>query len=186
MIALIAHHLLPIHSAPSLWPLCSWSIPCLLQPQGLHSCCSSCLELSSLYITDNHAAHSLSSPGFLFKCHLLGPPYFFFFLKIFFFLMWTIFKVFIELVTILLLFYALGFFSLQGLWDLISPTRDQTCAPYIGRQSLNHWTTREIPGPPYFDIAPCHPSSYGWLLITLIAPCHHILYEYISCLPHYK
>ena len=29
--------------------------------------------------------------------------------------------------------------------DLISPTRNQTRTPYIGRQSLNHWTTREVP-----------------------------------------
>ena len=26
------------------------------------------------------------------------------------------------------------------------PTREQTCVPCIGRQSLNHWTTREVPG----------------------------------------
>ena len=24
-------------------------------------------------------------------------------------------------------------------------TRDSTCIPYIGRQSLNHWTAREVP-----------------------------------------
>ena len=30
-----------------------------------------------------------------------------------------------------------------GLWDLSSPTRDQTCVPCIGRWILNHWTTRE-------------------------------------------
>ena len=29
--------------------------------------------------------------------------------------------------------------------DLSSPTRDRTCIPYIGRQSLTHWTTREVP-----------------------------------------
>ena len=29
------------------------------------------------------------------------------------------------------------------MWDLRSPTRDWTCAPCIGRRSLNHWTTRE-------------------------------------------
>ena len=26
-----------------------------------------------------------------------------------------------------------------------SLTRDQPCTPCIGRQSLNHWTTREVP-----------------------------------------
>ena len=60
-----------------------------------------------------------------------------------FFLMWTIFKVFIEFVTILLLFYVLVFWQ-RGMWDLSSPTRDQTRIPFIGRWSLNHWTTREV------------------------------------------
>ena len=27
-----------------------------------------------------------------------------------------------------------------------SPTRDQTHVPCIGKQILNHWTTREVPG----------------------------------------
>ena len=50
-------------------------------------------------------------------------------------LMWTIFKIFIECVTILFLFYVLVFW-LRGIWDLSFPTRDQTCTPYSGRQSL--------------------------------------------------
>ena len=54
------------------------------------------------------------------------------------------FKVFIEFVTILLLLYVL-FFWLQGMWDLGSLSRDRTCTPCVGRQCLNHWTTREIP-----------------------------------------
>ena len=45
----------------------------------------------------------------------------FFFFKIFF--MWAVFKVFIEFVSILLLFYVLGFW-LQGMRDPSSPTRD--------------------------------------------------------------
>ena len=57
--------------------------------------------------------------------------------------MWTIFKVFIEFVTLLLLFYVLVFW-LRGMWDLSSPTRGRTHTPYIGRQSLNHWTAREV------------------------------------------
>ena len=32
-----------------------------------------------------------------------------------------------------------------GMWDLSSPTRDQTRVPCIGRQILNYWTTREVP-----------------------------------------
>ena len=39
------------------------------------------------------------------------------------FLMWTIFKVFIELVTTLFLFYVLVFWP-QAMWDLNSSTRD--------------------------------------------------------------
>ena len=52
------------------------------------------------------------------------------------FSMWTIFKVFIEFVIILLLFYVLVFWP-RGMWDLSSLTRDQTHAPGIGRRSLN-------------------------------------------------
>ena len=58
--------------------------------------------------------------------------------------MGTILKVFIELATILLLFYALVPCP-WGMWDLSSLTRDQTRTPCIGRWSLNHWTTREVP-----------------------------------------
>ena len=60
------------------------------------------------------------------------------------FLVWTNFKVFIEFVTILLLFYVFVFWP-WGMWDLSSPTRDWTHTPCIGRQSLNHWTAREVP-----------------------------------------
>ena len=35
-------------------------------------------------------------------------------------------------------------FWLQGMWDLSSLIRDQTCTPCIERWSLNHWTTREV------------------------------------------
>ena len=64
----------------------------------------------------------------------------------FFFLILTIFKVFTEFVITLFLFYLLVFWS-QGIWDLSSPTRDQlrSHTPCIGRQSRNHWTTREVP-----------------------------------------
>ena len=31
------------------------------------------------------------------------------------------------------------------MWDLSSPTRDQTRTPCIGRRSLNHWIAREVP-----------------------------------------
>ena len=45
------------------------------------------------------------------------------------------FPVFIEFVTVLLLFYVLVFCS-QSMWDLSSPTRDRTLTPCIGRRSL--------------------------------------------------
>ena len=54
-----------------------------------------------------------------------------------------VFKVSIEFVTILFLFYVLDFWS-QGRWDLSSPTVDLTYSPCIGRRSLNHWITREV------------------------------------------
>ena len=49
------------------------------------------------------------------------------------FLMWTIFKIVFELVTILLLFDVLGFFWPGGKWDFGSLTRDQTLTHCIGR-----------------------------------------------------
>ena len=60
------------------------------------------------------------------------------------FLIWTIFNIFIEFVIMLLLFYLLVFWS-RDIWDLSSPTRDQAHTSCIGRQSHNHWTTREVP-----------------------------------------
>ena len=62
----------------------------------------------------------------------------------------------VEFVTILLLLLSLFlmFWSLLfnvlvflpwGMWDFSSPIRDHTRNPCIGRQNLNHWTTREVP-----------------------------------------
>ena len=36
-------------------------------------------------------------------------------------------------------------YMFHGVWDPSSLTRDQTCVPCIGRQILNHCTTREVP-----------------------------------------
>ena len=58
--------------------------------------------------------------------------------------MWTIFEVFNEFITLFLLFCVLVFWP-WGMWDLISPTRDRTCTPCIGRRSPIHWTAREVP-----------------------------------------
>ena len=62
-----------------------------------------------------------------------------------FFLMWTIFKLFNEFVTIFLTVSTFWLFWRWGMWDLSFLTRDQTHIPYIGRRSLNHWTAREVP-----------------------------------------
>ena len=94
-------------------PLCCtqrWSCPGVLSssPQGLPSG----FWLSSL---DLQIQRSLS----------------FFFLR-FFFSTWTIFEVFIEFVTILLLFHVLFFW-----WDLSSLTRDWTLTPCTWRWSIH-------------------------------------------------
>ena len=68
------------------------------------------------------------------------------------FLKWTIFKGFIEFVRILLLFYVFLSWP-QGLWDLNSPTRDQTHTPCMGRCSRNHWTAREVPSQPFLILS---------------------------------
>ena len=54
------------------------------------------------------------------------------------------FKVFIEFVIILLLFYILVFWP-GGMWDLGSLTRDQTHTHCIAKRSRSHWATREVP-----------------------------------------
>ena len=68
--------------------------------------------------------------------------------------MWTVFKVFIEFFTILLLLHFLKillllllffFAKTSAMWDLSSSTRDQSLISCIGRQSLNHWMAREVP-----------------------------------------
>ena len=60
-----------------------------------------------------------------------------FYLKNFFkrfFLMRTMFKAFVEFVTIVFLFYVLVFWP-QGIWELSSPTRDPTHTP-------QHWKVK--------------------------------------------
>ena len=59
-----------------------------------------------------------------------------------FFLRWTIFKLFIEFVTILLLFYGVCFFWPQGTWLLASWVGMEPTL--LGRQILNHWRIREV------------------------------------------
>ena len=40
--------------------------------------------------------------------------------------------------------YCFCFVTPRDIWGLSSPTRDGTHSPCIERQSLNHWTAREI------------------------------------------
>ena len=42
-------------------------------------------------------------------------------------------------------FCFMNFFGYDACRILSFPTRDQACASYIGRQSLNHWATRKVP-----------------------------------------
>ena len=49
----------------------------------------------------------------------------------------------------------------QGMWDLSSPTRDETWVPCIGRQILNHWTTRKSLFSSYIDYTGFPVSSAG-------------------------
>ena len=65
------------------------------------------------------------------------------FFKIFFFLTWTIFKIFTEFVPILLLIYVLVLvLEPQVLWD--PRPRIEPAPPCVGRRGLNHWTAREV------------------------------------------
>ena len=66
-----------------------------------------------------------------------------FYLKKFFFWMRTIFKAFIEFVTILFLFYVLVFLARRHVGSHFP--EHWTHAPCIRRSSLNHWTMREVP-----------------------------------------
>ena len=79
---------------------------------------------------------------------------------LFFFLMCTMFKIFIEFVTTLLLVYVLGFWP-QGM-----------CTPSIGRQSVTHWTTREVPRVLSF-LGYLNPSSHRVMSREPYGTCTH-------------
>ena len=66
--------------------------------------------------------------------------------------MWTILKVFIEFIAILLLFYV--FFDWEAC-GILSLTRDWTCIPCFGRWSLTHW----MPGKSRESICDALPLS---------------------------
>ena len=62
-----------------------------------------------------------------------------------FFLMWTILKVFIECVTILLLFLMFWFFGHKACRILVPWPGIEFIRPCTGRGSFNHWTARAVP-----------------------------------------
>ena len=53
-----------------------------------------------------------------------------------------------------------GILALQSMWDLSSLIRYQTFIPCVGRQSPNHWTTREVP-----MYAFCVQKKPGFILV---------------------
>ena len=87
------------------------------------------------------------------------------------FWMWTIFKVFVEFVTILLLFYGLVLWP-RGMWDFSSPVRYWTRTPCIERQSLNHRTTREVLGSTFL------PKVVRWVLFSRLWASSEIMNKF--------
>ena len=69
--------------------------------------------------------------------------------------------------------WALGHVGLVALWNVESSwTRDGTCVPCIGRQILNHWTTREVQLPVFyythFNNEKIEPHDTNLCMITLL------------------
>ena len=77
------------------------------------------------------------------ECQRLGFLCFLFSLSLF--LMWTIFKVFIEFVTILLLLFMFWFFGHKACEILVSQSGIKPTPLALEGESPNHWITREIP-----------------------------------------
>ena len=75
-------------------------------------------------------------------------------------------KSFTVFVTILLLFHVLVFWP-HVLWNLSSPTRDWTQTPCIGRGSLKHWTTSEVPLIFLTSKIIFHPNPNPWHCLPL-------------------
>ena len=106
-------------------------------------------------------------------------------LPIFFMIFWC--EPFLKsLLNLLLYFFCFGFWP-QGTWDLSFPTRDQTCTPCMGRQSLNHWITGDgrwlllrisQPPPPPYKKRPCQRTESQWR--TYISCIQLILSRYCT------
>ena len=83
---------------------------------------------------------------------------------------WLSFFFFFLNLKCLLNFYNISYvllFWLWGMWVLSFPTRDRICTLCIGRQSLNHWTTRDVLPFVFLNIkgVGCFPPI-AWLTVT--------------------
>ena len=110
----------------------------------LFSCKLFCLFSLSVFVCVSYYVHSSLALSAVFLVHsLMNPTKLYGVFCFFFFWCGPFLMVFVEFVTIRFLFYVLVFWP-QGMWDLSSPTRDWTHTSCIGRQTLNHWATREV------------------------------------------
>ena len=109
------------------------------------------------FLRDNSATYGILDWQIIFPLSTLAMPFHSLFLKDFFFFTWAIFEVFIEFVTILLLFYILVFFWPWGMWDLISLTRDQIHILALESEVLTI-------GPPGKSL--CCSTLFPWALVT--------------------
>ena len=89
--------------------------------------------VSLLYLSYHWANSKLSWP----QCLSLSFLFFFFFFDVDLFKVLNLLQYCFCCVCVLVLWP-------WGVWDLSSRTRDRTHAPCTGRQSLNHWTSREV------------------------------------------
>ena len=86
------------------------------------------------------------------------------------------------------LFYVWVFWP-RATWDFNSLNRDQIHIPCIGRQSLNHWTTREVP-PGWLSVQyKLWKNFFYWRLtpvlnIYLITHLYHALCKKIKLRQH--
>ena len=115
-------------------------------------------------------------------------------------LMWTSFKVFhfhfIEFTTILLLFYASGFFGHKACGSLAPWTRDRTRSPFLGRWILSHWTTSEVPVTVTVSLTvfwlscclsfqlPCSEAPSSASSYSISAPRQMLAWPAAPCRPH--
>ena len=82
------------------------------------------------------------------------------------------------------LFVCLFFFLAAqcSLWDLSSPTRDQTQALAVKARSPNHWTAREFPGTTCFEGISPGPDTENFGFVYL-SGVQEILIQ-VTCRPH--